>query len=120
MAAPSNGVVFPMPDAKPTTAWTHASLACSILGWLTAVPLPFIDYQAISGATAGVGLIGPCLLGMLSALLAVLALLFGLVALAQTRSGRFDGQGKAWAGIALGGMLFTIYAATAPFLFGLW
>src|ERR1700692_1407798 len=108
-----------MPDAKPTTTWASTSLSCSILGWLAASPLPFIDYGYIAGATAGVGLIGPFLLGMLSALLGVLGLILGSVALARIRGGRFNGRGKAWAGVAPGGMLLTSYVA-AGFMYRWW
>ena len=39
---------------------------------------------------------------MLVVTLCVLAALFGAVALVRIRGGQFGGQGKAWAGIALG------------------
>jgi hypothetical protein len=104
-----------MTETKWTTAWADASLACGVLGWLAAVPLPLIDYQHIGGATAGVGVLGPFLLGVLSALLGVLGLILGMVALA-----RGSGRGKAWAGIALAGLLLTGYAAAARLLFAWW
>jgi hypothetical protein len=86
-----------------------AGLACCSLGLLTALPLPLIDYQQIAGATVGVGLIGPFLLGLLSAALGVPGFVFGLVALARTDEGRFSGRGRAWAGIVLGGRLSLAY-----------
>jgi hypothetical protein len=100
-----------MPDTKPTTAWSTASLVCGILGLLGAIPLPFIDYQHIAGATAGVGIIVPLFLGLVSALFALVALILGLVALARTRDGRFGGRGKAWSGVALGSVLMVAYLA---------
>jgi hypothetical protein len=105
-----------MPEMKPTPVWAYTSLACGILGWLAALPLPFLDYQSIAGATAGVGVIGPFLLGMWSALLGLLALILGIIGLAWTRSGR----GMTWAGIALGGSLLMAYGVAACLLSGWW
>lgn len=83
--------------------------------------MPFIDYQNIAGATAGVGLIGPFMLGMLSALLGLVGLILGIVALARTRSGEFGGRGKAWVGFVLGGVLLTAYLVmTSRLMFGWW
>lgn len=110
-----------MVPAKPTTSWAFASLICSILAWLGAVPLPFIDYNYIGGATAGVGVIGPALLGLVSALLALLGLIFGLVALGRISAGTLGGRGKAWTGVALAGFLLLAYVAVSGrFLFGWW
>lgn len=106
---------------KPTTAWASASIILGILALLTAIPLPFIDYQNIAGATAGVGLIGPFLLGVVSVLLALVALILGFVALGRTSSGQFNGRSKAWAGIALGGILLTAYVVvTGRIMFAWW
>jgi hypothetical protein len=102
-----------MPDTRPTTAWAYTALACGILGWFAAAPLPFIDYGYIAGATAGVGLIGPFLLGVLSSLLGLLALVLGIVTLARTKGGGFGGRSKGWAGLALGGFLVMTYVVVA-------
>jgi hypothetical protein len=102
-----------MVDPKPITAWAYVSLATGMLAWLAAAPLPFIDYQQIAGATAGVGLAVPFLLGQLSALLCFLGLIFAVVALARTGSGRLGGHGRAWAGVAINGLLLVAYAAVA-------
>jgi hypothetical protein len=109
-----------MVETKPTTAWAVACLACGVLGWLAAVPLPLIDYNQLIGATAGVGVIGPFLLGLLSGGLCLLATLFGAVALARTRRGEFSGRGGAWAGIALGASLLGAYLVLGRFVLGLW
>lgn len=106
-----------MDIAKPTTAWAYASLACCVLGLLPALPLPFIDYQQIAGATAGVGIIGPLLFGMASALLAMIGLFCGLIALARIGSGRFGGLLPAWIGVVLSGMLLLAYLVVSWLLF---
>jgi hypothetical protein len=107
-----------MAPAKPTTAWAVASVVCSSLGLLGAAPLPLIDYQHIVGATAGVGVVGPFLLGLLSAALGILGFVFGLVALARIGEGRFSGRGLAWAGIVLGGLLSLAYVVVVLWLSG--
>jgi hypothetical protein len=109
-----------MGDTKPITAWAVACLACGILGWLAAVPLPLIDYNHLIGATAGVGVVGPFLLGLLSGGLCLLATLFGVAALARTRRGDFGGRGSAWAGIALGCSLLAAYLVLGRYVLGLW
>ena len=85
------------------------SLISTILGWLGALPLPFIDYGNIAGATAGVGLIDPFLLGLLSAMLCTMGVVFGIVALGSIRSGKRSGRGISWTGIILGGLPLTAY-----------
>jgi hypothetical protein len=107
-----------MAPAKPTTAWAVASVVCGSLGLLGAVPLPLIDYQHLAGATAGVGVAGPFLLGLVSAALGVLGLVFGLVALARLGEGRFSGRGLAWSGICLGGLLSLAYLVAVLWLSG--
>src|SRR5262245_52022278 len=109
-----------MADPKPTTAWSVASLVVSVLGWLAAVPLLFIDYNHLIGATAGVGLIGPFLLGLVSGTLALTGIILGMIALARTRSGEFVGRGTAWTGIGLSGVLLAAYVVSSRFLLGLW
>jgi hypothetical protein len=98
-----------MVDTKPTPAWAVTSLVVSVLGWLAAAPLPLLDYGYIIGSTAGVGMIGPFLLGLLSGTLALAGVILGAVALARTRGGGFGGRGQAWAGVALGGVLLLAY-----------
>ena len=74
-------------SASPSISRVAVSFAGTILGWLGALPLLVINYQYIGGATAGVGLLGPFLLGLLSATLCLLGVIFGVVALARIRSG---------------------------------
>jgi len=106
---------------KTSSAWAVASVVLVVLGWLTAVPLPLIDYGYIGGATAGVGVIGPCLLGLLSFTLGLLGAVFGVVALARTRGDEVGGRGIAWIGTSLGVLLVTGYVViSGRFLFGLW
>jgi hypothetical protein len=93
-----------MVTTRTTTAWANASLVLGILGWLTAVPLAFLDYGHIIGATAGVGMIGPFLIGLVAAVLCLLGVVFGVVALARARNGEFGGTGKAWTGIVVGAL----------------
>jgi hypothetical protein len=57
-----------MAQPKPTAVWAYVGLITGVLACLTAAPLPFIDYGYIAGATAGVGLAGPFLLGLLLAI----------------------------------------------------
>jgi hypothetical protein len=117
---PAEGSFLALIATKHTTAWAYSALGCSLLGWLAAAPLPLIDYNHLIGGTAGVGVIGPFLLGLLSALLCLLGIIFGIVALARTRDTTFHGRGKAWTGIALGGLLLTAYLVAGHFLLGLW
>jgi hypothetical protein len=100
-----------MDQTRPVTRWAIAGLISGILGWLVGLPLPFIDYHQIIGATAGVGVIGPFLVGLLSAGLCVLGMACGIVALFRIRSGDRSGTGLSWSAIALGGSALTIYAA---------
>ena len=60
VAAPTT---TPTAQPKPTAVWAYVGLVTGVIAWLTAAPLPFIDYGHIAGATAGVGLAGPFLLG---------------------------------------------------------
>lgn len=101
-----------MAQPKPTVVWAYIGLITGVLAWLTAAPLPFIDYGYIARATAGVGLAGPFLLGLLSALLCFLGLVFGIVAVITNRSRR----GVAWTAVALNGLLAIAYAAVIGLL----
>src|SRR5262245_56291931 len=98
-----------MQETKPSTAWAAISLFVSGLAWVVGLPLPVIDYNHLIGGTAGVGVIVPFLLGLVSGTLAVVGILLGLIALARTRGGAFGGRGRAWAGIALGVVLVITY-----------
>jgi hypothetical protein len=97
----------PMARRKPTMVWAYVGLITGVLAWLTAAPLPLIDYGYIAGATAGVGLAGPFLLGLLSMLLCSLGLVFGIVAVIMNTRRR----GAAWAAVALIGLLAIAYLA---------
>ena len=55
------------PKRDPSRLWGVVSLILSIMRWLSGLPLLFMDYDALFGGTAGVGVIGPFLLGLLSA-----------------------------------------------------
>jgi hypothetical protein len=102
---------------NPTRARVYSSLACAGLGWLTAAPLPFIDYQYVGGATAGVGLMGPLLLGVLSAQLCLLGVVLATVALVRATGERR----MAWAAVVVGGVPLTLFVAIGGrFLFGWW
>jgi hypothetical protein len=108
-------------DMKPTRAWAHSSLAFGVLGWLTAVPLPFIDYQYIGGATAGVGIMGPFLLGVLSAQLCLLGVVLAIVVLVMPSGGRSSERRVAWTAVVVGGLPLTVFAAVlGRFLMGWW
>lgn len=96
---------------KPITAWAVVSLVSSVLGWLAGLPLLFVDYDHLVGATAGVGVVYPFLLGLLSATLGLLGVIFGLIALARIRGGEQSGRGLSSAGIILGALLLTAYVA---------
>ena len=110
-----------MTDTRPITAWAVVSLISSILGWLSGLPLLFIDYNQLIGGTAGVGVIGPLLLGLLSATLCLLGLILGIVALTRTRGGERRGRGMAWTGIGLSSLALTAYVVVAgPNLLGFW
>src|SRR5262245_35900638 len=109
-----------MVDTKPITAWAIVSLVSGILGWLGGLPLVVIDYNHLIGATAGVGVIGPLLLGLLSAILCLLAIIFGVIALARIRCGERRGRGISWTGIILGGLPLTAYVVLGRYLFGWW
>jgi hypothetical protein len=93
-------------------------VACSGVGLLAAVPLLLIDYQNIAGATAGVGLIGPLLLGLVSSAFGLVGLVFGLVSLGRIGSGQYGGRGMALAGAAIGALLTMAYLAVVAWLFG--
>ncbi len=109
-----------MHQSRPVTAWAVISLISTILGWLGALPLPFIDYQSIAGA-GGVGIVGPFLLGLLSATLCVLGVIFGVVALARIRNSERRGRAISWAGIILGGLPLMAYVViSGPYFLGLW
>jgi hypothetical protein len=104
---------------KPSMVWAYSSLACAVLGWLAAAPLPFIDYQYIGGATAGVGVIGPVLLGVLSAQLCLLGVVLAIVALVSPSSDRSSGRIMAWVAIVVGGLpLFLLPGVIGRFLLG--
>jgi hypothetical protein len=45
-----------MDQTRPVTAWAVVGLISAILGWLAALPSPFIDYNSIVGA-GGVGIL---------------------------------------------------------------
>lgn len=109
-----------MVHAKPITAWAVVSLISSILGWLGALPLVFMDYDDLIGGTAGVGVIIPLLMGLLSATLCLLGVIFGAVALATIRSGKRRGWGISWTGIILGGFALTAYLVVGRYLLGWW
>lgn len=110
-----------MADTSPITAWAVASLISSILGWLTGLPLAFIDYCQLIGGTAGVGVIGPLLLGLLSATLCLLGLVLGTVALTKIRGGERRGRGMVWTGVGLSSLALTAYAVIAgPNFLGFW
>jgi hypothetical protein len=110
-----------MDQMRPLSAWAVVSLTSAILGWLTALPLLVINYQYIAGSTAGVGLLGPFLLGLLSAALCLLGIIFGVVALARIRNGERRGRGMGWAGIILGGLpLMTYVLFSGRYLLGWW
>ena len=80
-----------------------------------------INDQYIAGATAGVGLLGPFLLGLLSATLCLLGVNFGVVALARIRSGERRGRGMSWSGIILGGLPLVAYVVfSGRYLLGWW
>jgi hypothetical protein len=97
------------------------SLISSILGWLSGLPLLFIDYQGLIGGTAGVGVIGPLLLGLLSATLCLLGLILGITALTRTRGGERRGRGMAWTGIGLSWLALTAYVVVSGrIFFGFW
>jgi hypothetical protein len=53
--------------------------------------------------------VGPFLLGLLSATLCLMGILFGVLALRSIRSGQRRGRGMSWTGIILGGLLLTAY-----------
>jgi hypothetical protein len=108
-----------MAPTKPITAWAVASVACSGLGMLAGVPLLLIDYQNIAGATAGVGLIGPFLLGLLSSAFGLVGLVSGLVALGRIGAGQYGGRGMAWAGVTIGALLTMAYLIVAAGPLGL-
>jgi hypothetical protein len=111
----------PMDDRKPTRAWVYSSLACAGLGWLIAAPLPFIDYQYIGGATAGVGIMGPFLLGVFSAQLCLLGVVLGIVALVTASGERSSARRMAWSALMVGGLPLILFAAVAGrFLLGWW
>jgi hypothetical protein len=109
-----------MVDSKPITAWALLSLVSSILGWFVGLPLVLIDYNHLIGATAGVGVLGPLLLGLLSATLCLLAIIFGVVAVARIRRGERRGRGILWAGIILGGLPLIAYVVLGRYLLGWW
>jgi hypothetical protein len=110
-----------MVDTRPITAWAVVSLISSILGWLSSLPLPFIDYNALIGGTAGVGVIGPLLLGLLSATLCLLGVILGMVGLARTRRGAFRGQSISLTGLTLGSLALTAYlVVSGHYLLGWW
>jgi hypothetical protein len=109
-----------MADTKPLSAWAVASAVSAGLGFLAALPLPFIDYQQLIGGTAGVGVIGPLLLGVLSGALCLLGVIFGAIALARTRSGERRGWGTAWAGVLLGSLPLLVYLLLGQFMWGWW
>jgi hypothetical protein len=110
-----------MADTRPITAWAVASMISSILGWLTGLPLPFLDYNQLIGGTAGVGVIGPLLLGLLSATLCLLGLVLGIVALTKPRGGERRGRGMAWTGFGLSSLALAAYVVVAgPNLLGFW
>jgi hypothetical protein len=110
-----------MVDSRPITAWAVVSLISSILGWLCGLPLLFIDYEALIGGTAGVGVIGPFLLGMLSATLCLLGVILGMIGLARTRRGDYRGRNTSWTGIGLGCLALTAYlVVSGHYLLGWW
>lgn len=110
-----------MTDTSPITAWAIVSLVSSILGWLSGLPLLFIDYNQLIGGTAGVGAIVPLLLGLLSATLCLSGLILGIVALTKTLGGKRRGRGMAWTGIGLSSLALAAYVVVAgPNLLGWW
>ena len=98
---------------KRTTGSAIASLVLTLLGWLAGLPLLLINYQSISGRTAGVGVVGPFLLGILSAVLCFLGVLFGVVALAKISRGEVRGLGIALVGVILGSSVLGAYVLVA-------
>lgn len=110
-----------MTDTKPITAWAVVSLISSILGWLSGLPLLFLDYDQLIGGTAGVGVIVPLFLGLLSATFCSLGLLLGVVALSRTHGGLRRGWGMSWTGIGLSGAALIVYVVfSGIFLLGWW
>jgi hypothetical protein len=107
-----------MAATKPITAWAVISLLSSSAGWLTGLSLLFIDYDQLIGGTAGVGVIGPLLLGMLSATLCLLGVILGMIGLARTRTGEHRGRNTSWTGIGLGCLALTVYLGVVLWLLG--
>jgi hypothetical protein len=96
-------------QTRPIAPLAIISLAAAFLGFVGALPLPFIDYANIGGATAGVGVIGPCLLGLLSAALCLAGVIFGVIALANIRKTASRGAVPSWVAIILGGLVLAAY-----------
>ena len=110
-----------MNPARPVSGWAIAGLIAAIVGWLGTLPLLLLDYSHIAGATAGVGLIGPFLIALLSAALGVTGIICGSVAMAGIRRSERRGAGMAWMGVVLGALLSAAYVGAVGRLgFGWW
>jgi hypothetical protein len=98
------GGCVPMAEKKRTSPWAVASLVCSALGSLAFLALlPLGErYGEMARGSAGVAGVWAALHVALSAALCLLGGLFGVIALARIRGGRYGGRVMAWAGIALG------------------
>jgi hypothetical protein len=112
---------IPVVETKPVTAWSVASLVSSIVGWLVGLPLVFLNYDRMMGETAGLGLLGPFLWGLLSATLCLFGAIFGIVGLIQLGGSQCHGRVTSWLGISLGGLALMIYlVALGRHGFGWW
>jgi hypothetical protein len=85
------------------------SLVAGITGWLAGLPLLAVDWVGAVGGTAGVGVIGPLVWGLLSAVGCLLAVLFGIIALLRIRKTRCRGLGITLTGTIMGFTALTYY-----------
>jgi len=101
-----------MDNAKPTTSLAIASLICSVAAWLVLPLLLTINPTAGAGVSGGLALL---FVGSVAAILALLGIIIGTIALRKIRGGEFGGRGYAWAGIVAGCLPFVAgFAWIAP------